>query len=371
MMMEIPFLDMNRLTAPYAEELKQVCSQVIDSGRFLHGEQTSLFESELAGSVDCSNPPYCVAVSNGLDALRLSMRSWVALGMVSPGAEVIVPGNTYVASVLAITDAGLTPVLVDPEPVTMNLDPQKIEEAITPRTAAIMEVHLYGTPARHSLIANIARKHNLLIIEDNAQSIGAKEGDCHTGNMGDVAAFSFYPTKNIGALGDAGAILTHDKQVADTVRALANYGSDRRYHNIYQGFNCRMDEVQAAMLRVKLRHLVDETARRQSVAGTYEETITNPQVLKPAIISDMTQVWHQYVIRAARRDELRKYLADNGVQTDIHYATPPHLQPCFSTLNHGPLPLTELLADEVISLPIASVNTDEAGYISTLINRFE
>lgn len=375
-MKEIPFLDMKRLTAAYAADLRSACAQVIDSGRFLHGPQTDTFESELAqcvaGHADniAVAQPCCVAVSNGLDALRLSMRAWVELGLLKRGDEVIVPANTYVASVLAVCDAGLIPVLIEPEELTMNLDPEKIEAAITDKTRAVMEVHLYGTPARHSAIAPIARKHGLLIIEDNAQAIGAKEGGLNTGNMGDVAAFSFYPTKNVGALGDAGAVVTHDKQVADTVRALANYGSDRRYHNIYQGFNCRMDEIQAAMLRVKLRHLSALTTSRQETARIYDTSITNPAVRKPAIIPSMTQVWHQYVIRSEHRDELKSFLAENGVQADIHYATPPHQQPCFRELKHKPLPLTERLADEVLSLPIATVSPDEALYISELINRF-
>lgn len=366
-MKEIPFLDMKRLTAPYADELEQVCRRVIESGRFLHGEETSSFERELA---DSCGAKYCVSVSNGLDALRLSMRAWLALGKVSKGDEVIVSANTYVASILAISDAGLTPVLVEPDAQTMNLDPGLIEGVITPKTRAIMEVHLYGTPARHSAIKDIASMHNLLIIEDNAQSIGAMEAGIHTGNMGDVAAFSFYPTKNIGALGDAGAVTTNDEQLAGCIRALANYGSDRRYHNIYQGFNCRMDEIQAAMLRVKLRHLDKETMRRRDIALIYDSTITNAEVLKPAIIPDMKQVWHQYIIRCTRRDELRKFLLNHGIQTDIHYATPPHKQPCFSRLAHGPLPLTEQMAEEVISLPIATISNEEAQYISEILNRF-
>ncbi|MCM1224387.1 MAG: DegT/DnrJ/EryC1/StrS family aminotransferase [Lachnospiraceae bacterium] len=363
----ISFLDMCRLTESYASELKDACAKVIDSGRFLHGEQTRLFESELAASCGAK---YAVAVSNGLDALRLSMKAWIELGMVSPGDEVIVSANTYIASVLAICDAGLTPVLVEPEPQTMNLDPEKVAEAITDRTRAIMEVHLYGTPARHAQIKEIARKHNLLIIEDNAQAIGAKEFDLSTGNMGDVAAFSFYPTKNIGALGDAGAVTTNDERVAQAVRTLANYGSDYRYHNIYKGYNCRMDEIQAAMLRVKLRRLPEETIHRQAIVLIYEQNIRHTEVMKPAIIPEMTQVWHQYVIRTAHRDKLRNYLSANGVQTDIHYATPPHLQPCFKDLRHRPLPFTEQLATEVISLPIASLIPEEATCIATLINNF-
>lgn len=365
--MKYPFLDMKRLTAPYAEELKQACARVIDSGRFLHGPETEAFEAELARSCGAA---HCVAVSNGLDALRLALRAWVLMGRLAPGDEVLVAANTYIASVLAITDACLTPVLLEPDELTMNLDPERAEAAITPRTRAIMEVHLYGTPARHSRLRPLAEAHDLLVIEDNAQAIGAAEGGLVTGGMGDAAAFSFYPTKNIGALGDAGAVTTSDPSLADTVRALANYGSDRRYHNIYQGFNCRMDEMQAAMLRVKLRHLDGESARRQAVAEAYDSALRNPQVRKPVIISDMRQVWHQYVVRCPRRDALREHLLAHGVQTDIHYATPPHLQPCYAALAHTPLPLTEQMADEVLSLPVASVTPDEAREIADIINIF-
>lgn len=367
-MREIAFLDMKRLTARYAADLKQACADVIDSGHFLHGGQTAAFEQELAQSCDAK---HCVAVSNGLDALRLSMRAWVERGLAKPGDEVIVAANTYVASVLAIADASLRPVLVEPEPLTMNLDPEKAARAVGPRTRAIMEVHLYGTPALHSHLREVADRHGLLIIEDNAQAIGAAEAGQHTGAMGDVAAFSFYPTKNIGALGDAGAVTTDDEEQANAVRALANYGSDRRYHNIYKGANCRMDEMQAAMLRVKLRHLAVETARRQAIAGLYDRLITNPLITKPAIIPGMLQVWHQYVVLTNQRDELRQFLAGNGVQTDIHYATPPHMQPCFEKLEHGPLPITEQLAAEVVSLPIASVTEDEACHVAGLVNRFK
>lgn len=366
-MKSYPFLDMKRLNAPYAEELKEACANVIDSGRYLHGEQTQALEQEL--SAYCGTA-HCIAVSNGLDALRLSLRAWIGTGKLNPGDEIIVPANTYIASVLAITDSSLLPVLVEPEPESMDLDPNLIEQALTPRTRAIMEVHLYGTPVKHDLIRPIADKHGLMIIEDNAQAIGAAQHGLKTGAMGDVAAFSFYPTKNIGALGDAGAVTTNDAEVAQAVKALANYGSDYRYHNIYQGFNCRMDELQAAMLRVKLRHIDEETSRRRQAAKAYNENINNEWVNKPAHIEGMTQVWHQYVIRTPYREKLRAFLYNHGVQTDIHYATPPHLQPCYLTLAHQPLPLTEQLANEVLSLPIATVSEQEACEIASIINQF-
>lgn len=366
-MKEIPFFDMRRLTEPYASELKNACAEVIDSGLFLRSEQTAAFERELAEKIGTK---YCVALSNGLDSLRLSLRAWILRGLLRRGDEVIVPGNTFVASVLAICDAGLTPVLVEPEPLTMNLDPSQVEKAITPATRAIMEVHLYGTPALHNLISEIARRHGLLIIEDNAQAIGASASGLKTGAMGDTAAFSFYPAKNIGALGDAGAITTNDGEQAEIVRNLANYGSPKRYHNIYRGYNCRMDEIQAAMLRVKLRHLDEVTEHRQRIAAIYDSLITNPKIMKPAIIEGTSQVWHQYVVRTSERDRLQQWLSERGIGTMIHYAIPSHLQPCFRELKHGPLPYTEQLAKEVLSLPIASVTESGAEYVAGLLNCF-
>lgn len=365
-MKQYTFLDMQRLTAPYSEELAEACRQVINSGRFLHGAQTRAFEQELA---QYCGTRHCVAVSNGLDALRLTLRSWVETGRLQRGDGVIVAANTYIASVLAITDAGLRPVLVEPDEETLNIGVDSINRAVG-QAKALMEVHLYGTPARHSLIRKTALEQGLMIIEDNAQAIGAAENGVRTGGMGDAAAFSFYPTKNIGALGDAGAVTTNDEELARTVRALANYGSESRYHNIFRGYNCRMDEMQAAMLRVKLRHVSEESERRRQIALTYDNEIAHPEIKKPAIIDGMEQVWHQYVIRTPRRLQFREYLSSHGVQTDIHYATPPHLQPCYSQLSHGPLPLTERLAEEVVSLPIASLTPDEAKEISEIINQF-
>lgn len=365
--MRYPFLDMQALTAPLARELKQACTEVIDSGRFLHGPHTAAFERELAALTGAA---YALGVSNGLDALRLILRAWAEIGKVRPGDEVLVAANTYVATVLALTDAGLVPVLVEPEPVTMNIDPDAAEKAITGRTRVLCEVHLYGTPSRHSRLKEVARRHGLLVMEDNAQAIGAKEDGIMTGSMGDAAAFSFYPTKNIGALGDAGAVTTDDAELAQVVRALANYGSHKRYHNVYRGFNCRLDELQAAMLRVKLRHLAEINNTRRQVADAYGDAIDHPDIIKPEHIPGMEQVWHQYVIRTPQRDRLREYLHVQGVGTDIHYPTPPHLQPCYAGLKHGPLPLTESWAKQMLSLPIASVTPVQAREIADIINKF-
>ncbi len=319
---------------------------------------------------------HCIAVSNGLDALRLILRAYIEMGRLKAGDKVIVPANTFVASVLAITDNNLVPVLCEPSLLTMNLDSDCMEQLISPDVRAVMPVHLYGTPAWDDKLRQLASEHDLLVIEDNAQAIGAKastpglNGTLVTGSLGHAAGISFYPTKNLGALGDAGAVVTNDDELAQAVRALASYGSDRRYHNIYQGLNCRIDELQAAMLRVKLRYLTQENARRDAVAQAYNEAIDNPNIVVPNRIEGTTQVWHQYVIRVLNgRDEFRQQLEQRGVFTDIHYATPPHLQPCYNDLRHPPLPVTEQLAAQVVSLPIAyPITTDDARDIARIIN---
>ncbi len=374
MKMRYPFLDLALVNAPYMDELKAAVCEVIERGRYLHSRETELLEQEIAMTCESS---HCVSVSNGLDALRLILRAYKEMGALCEGDEVIVPANTYVASVLAISDNGLVPVLCDPSEETMNLDTALLEHFVGPRTRAIMPVHLYGTPCWDEVLMDVARRHDLLIIEDNAQAVGAVSavaglnGTHATGGLGHVAGISFYPTKNLGALGDGGAVVTSDQRLADTVRALANYGSDRRYHNIYQGYNCRLDEIQAAMLRVKLRHLQRENDHRMATARTYSETIVNPRVKAPAIFPGMKQIWHQYVVRVENRDAFRNYLESNGVGTDIHYATPPHMQPCYQDLKHVPLPVTERLAGEVVSLPIAHpITPADAHAIADIINSY-
>jgi dTDP-4-amino-4,6-dideoxygalactose transaminase len=356
------------------DELKAAACEVIELGRYLHSRETELLEQEIAQTCEAA---HCVSVSNGLDALRLILRAYKEMGLMHDGDEVIVQANTYVASVLAVSGNGLVPVLCDPSEETMNLDSSLLESLITPRTRAIMPVHLYGTPCWDETLMEVARKHDLLIIEDNAQAVGATSavaglnGTYSTGGLGHAAGISFYPTKNLGALGDGGAVVTSDQRLADTVRALANYGSDRRYHNIYKGYNCRLDEIQAAMLRVKLRYLARENEDRMSVARAYAEAIDNPLVKTPAIFPGMKQIWHQYVVRVQNRDAFRTYMEANGVGTDIHYAIPPHMQPCYQELHHAPLPVTELLAGEVVSLPIAHpITPDDARVIAGIINRY-
>ena len=373
-MKQYPFIDLALTNAPYIDDLKAAACEVIERGRYLHSIQTELLEQEIA---DLCQARHCIGVSNGLDALRLILRAYKEMGLLQEGDEVIVPGNTYVASVLAISDNNLIPVLCDPHEDTMNLDSNLLEALVTTRTRAIMPVHLYGTPCWDERLMKVARDHHLLIIEDNAQAIGAMSGTLGfhgtrvTGGLGHAAGISFYPTKNLGALGDGGAVVTNDDELATTVRALANYGSTRRYHNIYQGYNCRLDEIQAAMLRVKLRHLADENATRSAVARCYCERITNPRVKTPVIFEGMEQTWHQFVVRVDGRDTFRQYMSDNGIGTDIHYATPSHMQPCYKGLKHGPLPMTERLAAEVVSLPIAHpITPDDACYIADIINRY-
>lgn len=375
-MRNIPFLDLKLANEPIEEELKHAAVDVIASGRYLHGEQTSLLEQEIAA---LCGTRYCVAVSNGLDAMRLILRAALEMGRLHPGDAVIVPGNTFVATVLAVTDNALKAVVCEPSMQTMNLDTAEAERLIERYDAkAVMPVHLYGSPCWDKQLLSMARDRNLLVIEDNAQAIGAQaatagvNGTCATGGLGQAAGISFYPTKNLGALGDAGAVTTSDDQLAATVRALANYGCDRRYHNLYAGFNCRIDELQAAMLRVKLRYLKAENERRNHLAHVYQEAITNPLVTTPTIFDGTTQVWHQYVVRVTDRNRFREFLATNGVGTDIHYATPPHRQPCYPHLADRPLPVTERLADEVVSLPIAHpITEDDVRHIANIINRFE
>lgn len=373
--MKYPFLDLADANRPYMDEMIEAATRVIRSGRYIGGHEVEAFELQLA---EMTGAKYAIGVSNGLDALRLILRSYVEMGIMNPGDEVIVPANTYIASVLAISDAGLSPVLIDADIHTMNMDTSLIETAVTGRTKAIMTVHLYGRICWDEKLAGLARRYNLKIIEDCAQAIGARattsglDGGMYAGALGDAGAFSFYPTKNVGALGDAGAVTTNDEKLAKTVRALANYGSDRRYHNIYRGLNCRMDPIQAAMLSVKLPHASDENADRFARALAYSRTITNPAVVTPMMSKSVTDnVWHQYVIRVSggRRDMMKERLEDAGVGTDIHYATPPHMQPCYSHLPHGPLPVTEQLASEILSLPIGNgTSVKDAAEIAAIIN---
>lgn len=361
------FLDLATVNAPWMDEIQRAVGRVVASGRYVGGPENERFERMLA---DITGPGlHAVGVSNGLDALRLIFRAYLELGYMQPGDEVIVPANTYIASILAVTDNGLRPVFVEPRLDTFNLDSDLIEAAITPRTRAILAVHLYGTPCWDEKLEQIASKYGLKIVEDNAQAIGARAANGKmTGSLGHAAAFSFYPTKNIGALGDAGAVTTADAELAAAVRALANYGSDRRYHNIYKGLNCRLDPMQAAVLNVKLPHLEQECQRRRALAAVYERCIKCEAVVKPR---DFGSVWHQYPLLVADRDTFRTYLVAHGVDTDVLYPTPPHRQPCMKEFTSLQLPVTEKIAREIVCLPISACTSEhDAAEISEIINLY-
>lgn len=371
---EYPFLDLGKVNEPYMEDLIKAATNVIRSGRYIGGEEVEGLEQDLEQLLGVRN---VVGVSNGLDALRLILRAYIEAGVMEKGDEVIVPANTYIASFLAVTDTGLIPVAVDVDIRTMNIDPGKIEDALTAKTKAIMPVHLYGRVAWDKRMVEIAERKGLKLIEDCAQAIGARaavkgrNGSYHAGALGDAGAISFYPTKNLGALGDAGAVVTNDDALAATVRALANYGTDKRYHNIYCGWNCRLDPIQAAMLRKKLRSLTKENADRFERALAYHRTIKREDVVIPEMSNVVIDnVWHQYVIRVldGKRDRMRTELGKLGIGTDIHYPIPPHKQQCYEGLTHGDLSVTEQLASEILSLPIAGISVKDAAEIGEVIN---
>lgn len=363
-----PFLNLGDVTRPLRDEIVDAVVRVIDSGRYVGGEECRMFEEELAAA---TGTRYCVGVSNGLDALRLIFRAYIELGALAPGDEVIVPANTYIASVLAVTDCGLKPVFVEPNAETLNLDWTEAEKAVTSRTRALLTVHLYGRISWDEEIAGRLMQKGILIVEDNAQAIGAITPDgLHTGALGNAAAFSFYPTKNIGALGDAGAVTSDNRELAEMVRALANYGSDKRYHNIVKGYNCRLDPIQATVLRVKLAKLEKETERRRELARIYSSNITSRFISLP-VWEDSPMVWHQFVVRTEHRDKFTEYLDACGIGWDIHYAVPPHRQPCYKEYSHLHLPVTDKISQTVISLPMGPTTTPaDAVEISALINSF-
>ncbi len=352
----IKFLDLQAITAKYSEEIHQAVQRVVDSGWYLQGKENEIFEENYSKYIGTS---HTVGVANGLDALIWILRAYKELGHMQDGDEVIVPANTYIASILAITENNLKPVLVEPSIDTYQIDDSKIEEAITCRTKAIMIVHLYGQCAYTDIIGDICKKYNLKLIEDNAQAHGCLYQGRKTGSLGDAAGHSFYPGKNLGALGDAGAVTTNDDQLAEVVRALANYGSYKKYIFEYTGRNSRLDEIQAAILNVKLQHLDEDVALRQAVAKRYISEIKNPRIILPKIKDWKSHAFHLFPIRCEERDRLQKYLLDNGVQTIIHYPIPPHKQKCYKEWNNLSFPITELIHNEELSLPISSVIRDE------------
>ncbi len=347
----VKFLDLQKINQQCATELKQAAAEVIDSGWYLMGEKLKQFENNLAEYNGVKN---AIGVANGLDALRLIFKAYLEMGVMQEGDEVIVPANTYIASILAITDNRLKPVLVEPDINTYNIDFTKIEQLITSRTRAIMVVHLYGQVGWSEELQSIAKRHKLKIIEDNAQSIGAVWHDKKTGALGDAAGFSFYPGKNLGALGDAGAVTTNDDELASLIRALGNYGSLEKYKNDFQGLNSRLDEMQAAFLDIKLKYIDSDTESRRKIATYYLQNISHPDIALPCFTDYAGHVFHLFVIRTNRRDELQSYLISNGIQTLIHYPIPPHLQLAYTNLgfHNGDFPITEKIAQTCLSLPM-------------------
>lgn len=364
----IKFLDLQKVTQKYSEEIHEAVNRVVDSGWYLQGKENEKFEADYSAYIGTK---YTVGCGNGLDALIWIFRAYVEMGVMKPGDEVIVPANTYIASILAISENGLKPVLVEPSIETYQIDDSKIEEAITERTKGILIVHLYGQCAYTDKIGELCKKYNLKLIEDNAQAHGCKFKGRRTGSLGDAAGHSFYPGKNIGALGDAGAVTTNDEELAKVVRAVANYGSIRKYVFKYIGRNSRLDEIQAAVLDVKLKYLDNDIAIRKQVAKYYIDHITNPAIITPIVKDWDAHVFHIFTIRCKRRDELQKYLTENGVQTIIHYPIPPHKQECYKEWNNLSFPITEQIHNEELSLPMSPVMTEEEVMsVVDLLNRW-
>lgn len=365
----IPFLSLKAVTALHGPEINEAVTRVVNSGWYLQGEENKKFEEDYSAYIGTK---YTVGCGNGLDALIWIFRAYVELGVMKPGDEVIVPANTYIASILAITENGLTPVLVEPSIDTYQIDDTKIEAAITSKTKAILIVHLYGQCAYTEKIGELCKKYNLKLVEDNAQAHGCKFNGRHTGSLGDAAGHSFYPGKNLGALGDAGAVTTNDADLATAVRSLANYGSSRKYVFKYKGRNSRLDEIQAAVLDTKLKYLDEDNLRRREVAKYYIENIKNPEIILPKVKDWDSHVFHIFSVRCKHRDELQKYLTENGVQTVIHYPIPPHKQECYKEWNNLSFPITEKIHAEELSLPIGPVmKKNEIMDLVAIINNYK
>ena len=369
----ISFLDLKKINQQHRKELIQAATDVIDSGWYIGGNALAQFEENFTRYCGVK---HAIGVANGLDALILVLRAWKELGKLKAGDEVLVPSNTYIASILAISENDLVPVLVEPDPRTFNLSPQNAKSLITAKTKAILPVHLYGQLVDMPAIMQLAKEHNLLVLEDSAQAHGAEVEGKKAGNWVDASGFSFYPGKNLGALGDAGAITTNDDELAEMLKALRNYGSHQKYKNLVKGVNSRLDEIQAAMLDVKLKYLEKETEYRRHVANCYLTGIKNPLIQLPLENIDATEykqhVWHLFVIQTAHRDTLQKYLADHGVQTLIHYPIPPHQQQAYKEWNHLSYPISEKLHSQVMSLPIGpTITEDEIQKVIELCNKFE
>lgn len=360
----IKFLDLEKVNNRFRSEIDARIAKILDKGWYLQGEENERFTQHFAAFCGAK---YCVGVANGLDALNLIIKAY-GFG---PGDEIIVPANTYIATILAISQNGCTPVLAEPDIHTYNIDPGKIEPLITDKTKAIMVVHLYGQAAPMQEIWKLAQKYNLKIIEDAAQAHGAVYMGRHTGNLGDAAGFSFYPGKNLGCMGDGGCVTTNDPELAAKVKAIANYGSDYKYHHIYKGVNSRLDEIQAAVLDVKLNYLDQDNQKRRAIAAYYGTHIHNKNIILPQCADAGAHVWHIFAVRTPERDSFQKYLQQNGVQTLIHYPTPPHKQLCYKEWNNRSYPITEEIHRTIISLPMSPVMTEEeVKQVTDIINAY-
>ncbi len=361
----IKFLDLEKINNRFRQEIDARIKHILDKGWYLQGEENNSFAQNFAKYCETK---YALGVANGLDALRLIIKAY-GFGQ---GDEIIVPANTFIATVLAVSDNGCMPVLVEPDVNTYNINPDLIESAITPKTKAIIVVHLYGQSVQMEKIWALAKKYNLKVIEDAAQAHGAYYKNRRVGSLSDVAAFSFYPGKNLGALGDAGGITTNDESLYNKIKALANYGSAVKYHHIYQGLNSRMDEIQAAVLDIKLKYLDADNNYRREISQYYRQNIVNPQIILPQAYAEQSHVWHVFVIRCSDRNNLQQYLADKGIQTNIHYPTAPHKQRAYTELQHLHLPITEQLHNEVLSLPISPVMTNtEVNQVVEAVNAWK
>lgn len=364
----INFIDVSKINRQYQTELEEAAKRVIGSGKYLLDKELETFENSYAHF--CGSE-YTIGTGNGLDALRLIFRAYIELGIMNVGDEVIVPANTYIASILAITENGLIPVFVEPNLLTYNIDSSKVENVITSKTKALLTVHLYGQNSIDDKLMSICSRNNLKLIEDGAQSHGAKWNGMVSGGIGDAGAHSFYPGKILGALGDAGAITTNDKDLTECIKALRNYGSNIKYQNKYQGFNSRLDEIQAAFLSVKLKYLEKEIFLRRKVAKEYLDRIDNPVIKLPQLVKEEGHVWHLFIIRTNKRQKLQNFLKDKGVQTLIHYPIPPHKQQAYKKYAHISLPITELIHEEVLSIPISPIlKQNEIDLIVENLNHF-
>lgn len=360
----IKFLDLKKINNRYREEIDSRIKNILDKGWYLQGEENENFTKNFA---NFCGTKFALGVANGLDALNLIIKAY-GFGN---GDEIIVPANTYIATILAISENGCIPILVEPDIKTYNINPDSIEEKITSKTKAIMVVHLYGQAVQMEKIWKIAKKYNLKIIEDSAQAHGAIYQENRTGNLGDASGFSFYPGKNLGCMGDGGAVTTNDEELFNKIKAIANYGSDRKYHHIYKGVNSRLDEIQAAVLDIKLKHLGSDNNKRREISKYYRENIKNSKIILPETYDEKSHVWHIFAVRTQNRDEFQKYLTEKGIQTIIHYPTPPHKQGAYKEWNNLSFPITEEIHNTILSLPISPVMTDsEIEKVVEVVNEF-